>query len=360
MRTPLYNEHIKLGAKMVDFAGWELPVLYTSILEEHIATREHAGIFDISHMGEISISGPDAAGLLRKLIPTRLDKLVPGKCMYSCLCNEKAGVIDDLFIYMVSGDEFFVVVNAANLEKDLRWIRDHSSGDTVIKDLSEAIAKIDLQGPDSGSILERVLPDGSINGLERFFFRDVEYRGEKIMVSCSGYTGEKGYELYLSPEAAPEMWTSLLEAGRGTGLIPVGLGARDSLRIEACYSLYGHELTDEITPVEAGIGWIVSSKEEYIGHDIVRMQKKDGAPREIITLECTGRGIPREGYRVQKDGEDVGFVTSGVFSPLFKKGIALALVKSGSVSTGDNISVIIRDKEVAARAVERPFYSFNA
>ncbi len=344
---------------MVDFAGWELPVMYTSIIEEHLATREHAALFDTSHMGEILVRGEGAEKFLRRLIPTRIEKLVLNRTMYSCLCNERGGVIDDLFIYMISQNEYYLVVNASNLEKDEEWLRSNKLPGVEISTLSPETAKIDLQGPQSGEILARVIHDSKLNTLKRFSFMYTRFNDEMIMISKTGYTGEQGFELYLHNDNADNLWKSLIRAGEDSNLKAAGLGARDSLRIEACYSLYGHELSDEISPVEAGLSWVVSSEDDFIGRDALLMQKVDGAPREIVCIELVERGVPREGYRVEKNGEDIGHVTSGVFSPSFKKGIAMALVKSGVTVPGDSVSVIIRNKFVRASIVKRPFYAYN-
>ncbi len=343
---------------MVEFAGWELPVMYTSIVEEHMATRKAAGLFDISHMGEFRITGKDAAALLARVIPTRLSKLEPAKAMYSGLPTEKGGLIDDLFIYMVNEEEFFIVVNASNTERDLACFKEKAEGDVTIEDLSDGLAKIDLQGPKSLEVLQKVISDEKLVSLKRFYFFDTTFNGADLRVSNTGYTGEAGYELYIRNSDAPALWSALLAAGEPDGLKACGLGARDSLRIESCYSLYGHELSEEISPVEAGLGWIISSKEDYPGKELFEKQKREGAPRELICVEMTEKGIPREGYRLEKDGTDLGYITSGVFSPLFKKGIAMALVTAGSLSEGDELQVVIRNKKVAAKVVPRPFYQY--
>ena len=360
VKTVLYDRHVKLGGRIVDFAGWQLPVMYSSIIEEHMSTRENAGIFDISHMGEILIKGENAREFLKKIIPTRLDKLVAGKSMYSCLCNEKGGIIDDLFIFMISDKEYYIVVNAANIEKDFYWFLKNKIEGLEMINLSDVTSKIDLQGPKSKDILLKVFPDDSLKELKRFYFTYVEYKNKKVMISNTGYTGEKGYEIYMDNDLAGVIWDELLKSGEEFGIKPAGLGARDTLRVEACYSLYGHELRDDVTPIESGIGWLVSSDSEYIAKSILKKQKDEGAPREIVAIELTGRGIPREGYRIIKDGDDIGCVTSGIYSPLFKKGLALVLVKSGLVNIDDKIEVLIRDKKVEARIVKRPFYTYKA
>ncbi len=358
-RTALFEEHVKLGGRMVDFAGWELPVMYASIVEEHTAVRERAGLFDVSHMGEVLVRGPRAADFLARLIPTRLDKITPGKSMYSCFMNERGGVIDDLFVYMVSGEEYFLVINASTTEKDLAWMRAHSIDGAEIIDLSSGLSKIDIQGPLASVILPKVIADPFLSRLQRFSFFDTTFNGGRLRISRSGYTGEGGYELYFANETAPALWRALLDAGREDGIAPAGLGARDSLRLEACYSLYGHELTDEITPVEAGIGWIINSDSDYIGRSVAEPQKRAGAPRMMVCFELTGKGIPREGCRILKDGVDVGYATSAGFSPTFRKGIGMALVRAGSLNAGESIDVIIRDRAVSAIVAKRPLYPYH-
>lgn len=358
-RTALYAEHKKLGGKMVDFAGWELPVMYSSIMNEHIATRTGAGIFDVSHMGEIIVKGESAPALLRRLIPTRLDRLVPGKSMYSCLCNDAGGVIDDLFIFMIAEQEYYIVVNAATTEKDLAWMRAHQPAGAEITDVSSQTAKIDVQGPKAKEILTQVVSDPGLERLERFYFMSAAFRDKKVLVSRTGYTGESGYEIYLDNAAAPDLWNALLTAGKDFGIQPVGLGARNTLRLDACYSLYGHEINDAVTPVEAGLKWLVNSTDDFIGREVLEKQKADGAPTRLVCFEMTGRGVPRDEYRLEKDGEDIGCVTSGTFSPTFKKGIGMARVAPGAVRTGDTVDVVIRNTRSPARVVKRPFYQYN-
>jgi aminomethyltransferase len=359
-RTPIYEEHLKLGGRMVDFAGWELPVMYDSIVEEHAAVRSAAGLFDVSHMGEIIISGAGAAAFLRKMIPTRLDKLARGKSMYSCFCNETGGVIDDLFVYMMDDERYYLVVNASTLDKDLAWIKSHVMPGVDITNVSDDTAKIDLQGPRSREIAVRVIRDDRIATLGRFGCIETEYKGASCMVSQSGYTGEFGYEFYLPSGKGADLWRELLDAGRSAGIRPCGLGSRDSLRLESCYSLYGHELTEETTPVEGGIGWIVSSADEYIGRTVLVAQKEKGAPRETVYFETLDRGIPREGCVVRKDGADIGKATSAGYSPTLKKGIGIARVASNKVCIGDGIGIIVRERPLKAKLVERPFYKYHA
>ncbi len=358
--TPLHEEHLKLNARMVDFAGWELPVMYTSILDEHAATRTKAGIFDVSHMGEILVRGRGAERLLRRLVPTSMDRVRPGRGMYTCLCNERGGVVDDIFIFMKGADDYYLVVNAATTGKDLAWIRAHNDTGALVEDVSSATAKIDIQGPRAREIVVRVLGDGGIAGLERFHFLDIPYGGGSMMVSQSGYTGEHGYELFPAAAHSVRLWCDLVEAGRDLGLKPAGLGARDTLRLEAAYSLYGHEISDDISPVEAGIGWFVNSADGYIGRDVLVGHKSGGAPRELICVELTGRGVPRDGCEVYAGDAKIGVMTSAGYSPTLKKGIGLVLARRGAAAPGSQLQVSIRGSLVDARAVQRPFYRYHA
>ena len=357
-KTFLYDDHIKLGGKMVEFAGWELPVMYSSIIDEHMAVRQAAGLFDVSHMWEVVVKGRGARAALQKLIPTDMGRLEKGKSMYTCFLNEQGGIIDDLFIFMLSDNEYYLVVNAATTEKDVEWLTSNCRTNVSIQDVSAATAKIDLQGPQSYNILKKIIKNDRLEGLKRFYFFTGAYKGQPVLISQTGYTGEFGYELFCINNIASRLWNDLLEAGKEYGIKPAGLGARDTLRLEACYSLYGHELSDTITPVEGGISFVVNAQSDYIAKEILEKQKVQGAPRQIICLEMLDKAIPRSEYRVLHRGEDIGYITSGGFSPLFKKGIAMALVKSGVVSVGDEVAIVIRDKTSPAKVVQRPFYKY--
>ncbi len=358
-RTPLYDLHVEAGARMVEFAGYEMPVQYTSILEEHSAVRTAAGIFDISHMGEFTVMGPAAEEYLASLIPTDMAKLEPGKCMYTLFCKEDGGVIDDLFIFMIQRGYYYLVVNASTAQKDLEWMQSHIIEGAGVVDVSPITSKIDLQGPLSKGIMMEIFDTGKIRGLERFHFCHDTFAGMDVMISATGYTGEWGYELFIDNEGAAGLWQCIMSAGAECGLRQCGLGCRDTLRLESCYSLYGHEINESINPVEAGLGWLVSSGADFTGRGVLMRLKKGGAAREQVCIELTDRGIPRDGCRVVHDESDIGYVTSGVYSPTFKKGLALALVVKGLVAENDIIDVIIRDKPVKGRIVKRPFYRFN-
>ncbi|MFA6450987.1 MAG: glycine cleavage system aminomethyltransferase GcvT, partial [bacterium] len=357
-KTALYDEHVKLGGTIVDFAGWELPVYYTRVIEEHEATRERAGLYDIGHMGEFELTGAGVLDFLQHVLSRELKSIVPGFAMYSTMLHPTGGTVDDLFVYCKAADCFMIVVNAANTEKDFEWMKSHAAGyDVKFEDKSGMTSKIDLQGPMSKKIMERLTAGADLP--ERFHFKEGEVAGVKTLISRTGYTGEDGFELYCDNSVAPKLWNAILEEGKPEGVVPCGLGARDSLRLECCYSLYGHELTDTISPVEAGLAFVVAKEKDYIGGDVVKAQQKEGAPRKLIVFELVERGIPREHYEVSKDGAVIGEVTSGTYSPTLKKGIGMALVTKGAAAVGDTITVSIRNKPYEAKVVKRPFISFR-
>jgi len=360
-KTPLHEAHVKLGAKMVEFNGWIMPVYYSNVIDEHVTTRTKVGLFDICHMGEIFVEGKDAFKLVQKVITNDLSKLVDGKAFYSAICMENGGVVDDLLVYRFNMEKFMVVVNAGNIKKDFNWFLKHKGDFSVkIEDKSDETAKIDLQGPNSEEILQK-LTGFDLNGLKRFHF--VEYNVNDILtiISRTGYTGEGGFELYFSVDKAEEVWGKLLEVGKDFGLKPVGLGARDTLRIEAGYSLYGHELTEEINPLEAGIGFVVKlDKEDFIGKSALQKIKDGGLRRKVVAFEMLERGIPRQNYPVFKDGVEIGYVTSGTMSPTFKKGLGMAFVKINAAVEGNEINIKIRENLYNAKVVKKPIYAFNA
>ena len=359
-KTPLYNEHLKLGAKIVEFGGWLMPVQYTNVIEEHTATRTKAGLFDICHMGEFRITGRDSIKFLQKVVTNDVSKLEDGKAFYNAMCNEKGGVIDDLFIYRMNEEEFMMVVNASTIEKDFSWLLKHKEffDDVDMADISDETGKIDIQVPKAEEILQK-LTEFDLGSLERFHFVEDKAGNITAIISRTGYTGEDGFELYFPSGNAVELWNKLLEAGKEFGLKPVGLGARDTLRIEACYSLYGHELSEEITPLEAGIGFAVKlDKGDFIGRMALEKQK-NSLKRKIAAFELMDKGIAREHYDVFKDNSKIGFVTSGTFSPTFKKSIGMAMLDAGSAAVGNEIAISIREKLYKAKVVERPFYSYK-
>lgn len=351
-RTPLYEEHVKLGAKMVPFGGWEMPVQYTGILEEHLAVRTDVGMFDVSHMGEIEITGKRAEQFVNYLITNDVSRLNSGDVIYTTMCYPDGGTVDDLLAYKYSTERYLLVVNAANKDKDLTHILQYKWDDVTVTDLSDETAEIALQGPRAQEILQK-LTAFDLNQIKYFGFAEIEVVGVPCLVSRTGYTGEDGFEIYFAPNLAPKIWNELLNLG----VKPAGLGARDTLRFEACLPLYGHELSAEITPLEAGLGWAVKfNKEDFIGKEALLAQKTAGLKRKIVGLEMIGAGIPRQGYEIVFNQRGVGFVTSGTFAPYLKKNLAMAMVDLEAAEIGTEVDVIIRGKGVRARVISRPFY----
>jgi aminomethyltransferase len=368
-RTPLFPVYEKYGGKTVAFGGWEMPVQFSGILEEHEAVRTCAGLFDVSHMGEITVTGEGARSFLQYVVTNDMSRLQPGRILYTPVCYPNGGTVDDILIYCKDESHFLLVVNAANTEKDFAWFRACLTGEkwrgrggsglVALRDCSAETVQLALQGPKAEAILQP-LCDASVGKSQLPYYRfiyPVEVAGVECLISRTGYTGEDGFELYTSPEKGIRLWNALLEAGRGQGLLPCGLGARDTLRLEARLPLYGHELTEHITPVEAGLDVFVKpEKGDFIGRDILIRQKENGPERRIVGIEMTGRGVPRQGYAVWRQGEEVGVVTSGTFSPTLRKNIGLALVRADCAEIGNTLDVMIRNKPVASRIVKTPFY----
>jgi aminomethyltransferase len=353
-RTPLYESHVRAGAKLVPFAGWEMPVQYEGIRQEHVAVRTGAGLFDVSHMGEIETRGPEAERFLRHLLTNDVAKVAPGGAQYSLLCREDGGVLDDLFSYRFEGDgeqRFLTVVNAANADSDFAWFARQARGwDGVeVSDRSADFAMLALQGP---AAIELVAPllDGDVPG--RFRFVESAVAGAPALVCRTGYTGEDGVELLLSPGSAAEVWEALVAAGA----TPAGLGARDTLRLEVCYPLYGNDLTTERTPIEAGLGWACALDSDFVGVDRLREQADRGTAEKLVPFRFTGAGIPRPGCTVLHDGERVGAVTSGTLSPCLEVGIGMAYMRSDLAERGTEIEVDVRGTARQARVESKPLY----
>ena len=363
-KTPLHDRHVAAGAKMVDFAGWEMPVQYSGVIEEHRAVREAAGLFDVSHMGEVRVSGPGAEDFLQFLTPNDITKLTPGRAQYNALLTERGTYIDDLLIYRLDEQDYMIVVNAANATKDHAWIRDHAEDHegVDVEDVSARTALIALQGPKAVEILR---PLAELEGSDedpaaaiRFYrFGRGTVDGVEAILSRTGYTGEDGFELYLDPEEAPRVWDRLLEAGEDHGLIPAGLGARDTLRLEAGLALYGHEIDDTVTPWEAGLGWTVKLEAgDFVGRDALIEQKESGVERKLLGFEVEGRGIAREGHRVLHGDEPVGHVASGTWSPTFEKALGTCFVPTALAEPGGEVVLEVRKRRLDARLVKMPFY----
>lgn len=357
-KTPLYEKHIQLKGKMIDFGGWSLPVEYTGIIPEHEAVRTKAGIFDVSHMGEITVKGEDSEKYLQMLLTNDISLLNNNQIAYTAMCYPHGGVVDDLLVYKYSNTDYLLVVNASNTEKDYQWMKENIFGNTEILNVSENYAQLALQGPLAETILQK-LTKKNLNEIEFYYFSDnVKVGNIEALVSRTGYTGEDGFELYFAYDKAEEMWDLILEAGKDEGLIPAGLGARDTLRFEASLPLYGHELNENITPLEAGLGFFVKlNKENFIGKEALARQKSEGLKRRIVGFEMIDRGIPRNNYEVYKEGEKIGYVTTGSFSPTLKKNIGLALIDSAYSKEGTEIEILIRNKNSKAKVIKKPFYS---
>lgn len=356
LKTPLYEAHVALGGKIVPFAGYLLPVQYqTGVITEHMAVREKAGLFDVSHMGEIVLSGPDALSNVQMLLTNNFSDMEDGQVRYSPMCNDKGGVVDDLIVYRIRSDCYMMVVNAANHDKDAAWISSHLTGDVKFDDWSDRIAQVALQGPQSEAILEKLCVKENIPPKYYTFTKDVDVAGCRSIVSRTGYTGEDGFEVYCATEDAVKLWNALLEAGKEYGLIPCGLGARDTLRLEAGMPLYGHEMNEEITPKQTGLGIFVKmDKEDFIGK---KAMEEMGAPTvKRCGLKITGRGIARENCPVYVGDRQIGHTTSGTHCPYLGGAYAMAIVEKEPAPLGSTVEVEIRGKRVPAEVVKVQFY----
>lgn len=356
-RTPLHAEHVALGARMVPFAGYEMPIQYPAgITAEHQSVRTAAGLFDVSHMGQVEVSGPGARDFVQFATSNDIDRAAVGQAQYTLLLNESGGIIDDLLVYRYA-DHYLLVVNAANRQKDLAQLQRLASGfDVQITDRTDDRALLALQGPRAEAILRRLLTDSTPNpGYYRF--EEVAVGGAPVMVSRTGYTGEDGFELYLPAHAATELWRSILEVGRPEGLQPAGLGSRDSLRLEMGYPLYGNELGEERSPLEGGLGWVVKlDKGDFVGREALLRQKEEGVSTRLAAFTLRERGFPRPGYEVRAADGGVGVVTSGTVSPSLGVGLGFAYLPSSAAAAGSIVEVMIRGKPVQAEVVRPPFY----
>ena len=344
---------------MVDFGGWDMPVQYAGVIEEHLAVRQAAGLFDVSHMGEVEVRGANALAFIQHLTINDAAKLVDGQVQYSAICYPEGGVVDDVTLYRFNASHFLFCVNASNIEKDFAWmqqvLRDSALADVTLTNRSEEFAQIALQGPKAVAILSE-LTNVQLDELTYYHFCEGPVAGVQMIISRTGYTGEDGFELYLPAASAVAVWQELMAAGAPHGLLPIGLGARDTLRLEKGYALYGHELSRDISPLEAGLAWITKlDKDDFIGKAALVAQKAAGVPRRRIGLVMEERGIPREGYPLFAGDREVGVVTSGTMSPTLKLGIALALVEPGAAGIDSELDVAVRNRRMRARVVRPPF-----
>ncbi len=356
-RTPLYEEHKILGAKLVEFGGWEMPVQYTSIIEEHKAVRERIGLFDVSHMGEVLVEGSDTLPFVDHLIANSVSNLKNGQICYSPMCYENATIVDDLLAYRFSDVKILLVVNASNSDKDFEWIKKQSKGYRVmVTNMSNQYAQLAFQGPKAEEILKSI-SGVNLSEIEFYHFTTGRVNGIECVVSRTGYTGEDGFELYFESDAAVAMWRKLLEIGQPYDVKPCGLGARDTLRFESCYMLYGNDIDNTTTPMEAGLKWTIDfDKKDFNGKDVLVSQKENGLERRLKGLEIS-KGIARHGYKVfSEDGKEIGYVTSGNKSLTVGKSFALAYLSKGHTKRGSEVFVVIHGKRVEAKVIKTPFY----
>lgn len=351
--TPLYEKHVEAGARMVPFSGWNMPVQYTGIINEHLHTRTMAGLFDICHMGEFILKGPSAEGDVDRLVTCRVDDMPEGRCRYGFLLNENGGIIDDLIVFRISAEEFMLVVNAGTREKDRKWIEGHLSGGTEFRDETDNMGKIDIQGPLSGEILMRILDRSVVENIKRYWFEKVNIDGVDVLVSRTGYTGELGYELFFPSEHAVRFWETLLNFDE---VKPVGLGARDTLRMELGYSLYGNDIDEEHTPLEGDLSRFVHMEKDFIGKEELVKQEEEGVGRILTGFVCEGRRSARSHFTVMLGDSGIGEVTSGAFSPCLKKGIGLCYIEKKFAEEGQDLLLTDGKIGLGARVKNVPIY----
>ncbi|MBC2206970.1 glycine cleavage system aminomethyltransferase GcvT [Listeria booriae] len=352
--TPIFPLYEKYGAKTIDFGGWDLPVQFQGIKAEHEAVRTNAGLFDVSHMGEVTVKGAGSLDFLQKMLSNDISKLKPGKAQYNIMCYETGGVVDDLVVYMIAENDYLLVVNAANTDKDYEWLAEHATDDVNVQNVSLEYGQLALQGPNAEAVLAK-LTDADLGALGFFGFVDnVEVAGVQALVSRSGYTGEDGFEIYTKAEDAPAVWEAILKED----VLPIGLGARDTLRFEANLALYGQELSKDISPLEAGVGFAVKLQKEadFLGKKALIAQKEAGLTRKSVGIELIDRGIPRHDYKVFAGDKEIGIVTSGTQSPTLGKNLGLALIDIDYTALDSLVEVEVRNKKLQAKVVPTPFY----
>jgi len=351
VKTPLHDQHLASGAKLIDFAGWEMPVTYEGVREEHVAVRTHAGVFDVSHMGEVEVEGPGALAFLQRVLSNDVAAIAVGGAQYSCLCAEDGGVLDDLFAYRLGGDRYLIVTNSANHAADLAWLGRWSRDfDVAVRDVADRYAMLAVQGPHARMIVGRSLV---VAPPPRMRVSAERVGGRPALVCGTGYTGEDGVELLVDPEVAPAIWAELLDAG----VVPCGLGARDTLRLEACFHLHGNDLTPQRNPIEAGLGWCCKEATGFVGAEAVARARAGGTAERLAPFRVEGAGIPRQGNPVMLGEERVGEVTSGSFSPSLEIGIGMAYVRSELAEPDTEVEIDVRGKRRAARIASKPLYA---
>jgi aminomethyltransferase len=356
-RTKFYNIHKKLGAKVIEFAGYEMPIQYTSIIAEHKAVRNSVGVFDVSHMGEVFVSGNTALDFVQYITVNDASKLSPGRVQYSAMCYPDGGIVDDLLVYRIAGHEFMLVINAANINKDFKWMNDNNKFGVNLENRSDDYSLLAVQGPKSKKVLKRIT-DAELEQLEYYHFITTKVAGTDMILSRTGYTGELGYELYFTGDqnTAENIWEKIFEAGKEFGIQPAGLAARDSLRLEMGFCLYGNDIDNSTNPFEAGLGWITKlSKRDFIGKTKLLDIKSEGLNRKLCGLLSEEKAFPRHGYDVRIDGKTIGKLTSGTVSPVLEKPIALGYLDKEYAEEGTEVGVFIRGKEISAKVVKLPF-----
>ena len=356
--TPFTEKHIALGAKMHEFAGYNMPIEYSGIIDEHLTVCQGVGVFDVSHMGEFWVKGPKALAFLQKVTSNNVAVLTPGKIQYTCFPNDKGGIVDDLLVYQYEPEKYMLVVNAANIEKDWDWCVSHNTEGAELENASDHMAQLAVQGPKAILALQK-LTDIDLASIPYYTFKVGKFAGEEnVIISNTGYTGAGGFELYFYPNVADIIWNAVFEAGEEFDIKPIGLGARDTLRLEMGFCLYGNDLDDTTSPIEAGLGWITKfiESKEFINRPMLEKQKAEGVTRKLVGFEMVDRGIPRHGYElVNSDGEKIGIVTSGTMSPTRKIGIGMGYVKPEYSKAGTEICIDVRGRKLKAVVVKPPF-----
>ncbi|MCC8170322.1 MAG: glycine cleavage system aminomethyltransferase GcvT [Parabacteroides sp.] len=356
--TPFTDIHIGLGAKMHEFAGYNMPIEYSGIIDEHLTVCNGAGVFDVSHMGEFWVKGPNALAFIQQVTSNDASKLTPGKAQYTCFPNEEGGIVDDLLVYYYEPEKYMLVVNAANIEKDWNWCVSHNSVGAELENASDNMAQLAIQGPKATEILQRLTPV-DLSAIPYYSFTTGEFAGcDRVIISNTGYTGAGGFELYFYPEDGRKIWEAIFAAGAPEGIKPVGLGARDTLRLEMGFCLYGNDLDDTTSPIEAGLGWITkfADGKDFTARAILEKQKAEGVSRKLCAFELIDKGVPRHGYEiVDAEGNVIGTVTSGTMSPLMKKGIGLGYVAAAFARPGTEVYIRVRNRSLKAVVVKAPF-----
>lgn len=358
-KTALYDIHKKAGAKLVEFAGYYMPIQYKGITDEHKRVRSSVGIFDVSHMGEFEISGAKAEDFLQYMTINDVKNLAVNQVQYSALCYEDGGIVDDLLVYRFQ-DKIILIVNASNLEKDFLWLKDHLIDGVELKNRSDEFSLLAVQGRKAEATLQK-LTDSNLSQLETYWLTEGKVAGIPAMIARTGYTGEDGFEVMIENKHAKQTWQAIMEAGKEFEIEPIGLGARDTLRLEVKYCLYGNDIDKTTNPLEAGLGWITKLNKDgdFIGSDVLRKVKEEGLSRRLICFELAGKAIPRHGYKIMAEGEEIGYVTSGMYSPILNKPIGLGYVLINKTKIGTQLTIDIRDRKFPATIVKPPFYKRN-